>query len=187
MDFKETIYSKNVVEFVTVGVEYCLLLERSQSIERADFVDKSVKILPLLYLKAMLLPETLSESDELLEEFVTEEAYAMVVNEVSAVLKEKDDYLETFHPDMKYSDTPVIASISEDLADVYQDIKNFVSTFSIGHEASMYEALVVCKSNFSTFWGQKLVNAIGALHHLKFNVEEDEELESGDAEMKEWL
>ena len=173
--------------FRSVGVEYCLLLERSQPIERADFVDKSVKILPLLYLKAMLLPETLSESDEILEEFVTEEAYAMVVNEISAVLKDKDDYLETFHPDMKYSDTPVIASISEDLADVYQDIKNFVSTFSIGHEPSMYEALVICKTNFATFWGQKLVNAIGALHHLRFNVDDDAEFESESDEMKEWL
>lgn len=187
MNYKETIYSKNVVEFVTVGVEFCLLLEQVQRLERSDFVDKSVKILPLLYLKAALLPETLSESEELLEEFVTEEAYAMVVNEVSAVLKESDDYLETFHPDMKYSDTPVIASISEDLADIYQDIKNFVSTFSIGHEPSMYEALVICKTNFASFWGQKLVNVMGALHHLRYNGEENDDLESGEHEMNEWL
>ena len=187
MELKETVYSKNVVEFVTVGVEYCLLLERSQNHERADFVDKAVKILPLLYLKATLLPETLSESDELLEEFVTEEAYATIVNEVSSVLKDKDDYLETFHPDMKYSDTPVIASISEDLADVYQDIKNFVSTFSIGHEPSMYEALVICKTNFASFWGQKLVNAMGALHHLRFNENEEDSYQSDEENLKEWL
>lgn len=176
MSYKEIVYSKNVVEFVTVGVEYCLLLENAPKHTGKEFIEKAIKILPLLYLKASMLPKCELESDDEVEQFVTEEEYAHTVNSVSVLLKENDDYLETFHPDMKYSDTPVLASVSEDLGDVYQDLKNFVSVFSIGHEVSMNDALVICKENFAGFWGQKLVNAMGALHHICYNldVEEDE-------------
>lgn len=188
MSYQEIIYSKNVVEFVAVGVEYCHLLENAADGVTSDFIDKSTKILPLLYLKASLLPEREPESDELVEEFVTEEAYAVIVNTISALLKEKDDYLETFHPEMKFSDTAVLASISEDLADVYQDVKNFVMVFSLGHEPSMHDAMVVCRENFATFWGQKLVNAMGALHHLRYNFDASElYAEDEDDDLKEWL
>lgn len=182
MNYKEIIYSKNVVEFVTVGVEFCLLLENASKNTLSEFTDKAIKILPLLYLKATLLPACEIVSEDMVEEFVTEEEYAHTVNIISSLLKEKDDYLETFHPDMKYSDTPVLASISEDLGDIYQDIKNFASVFSIGHEVSMNDALVACKENFQGFWGQKLVNAMGALHHIRYNLDLEEEFFEEDNE-----
>jgi hypothetical protein len=186
MNQKEIIYSKNVIEFVTVGVEYCLLLEHASEYKAAEFVDKSVKILPLLYLKATLLPECSPLSEDFVEEFVTEETYAHTANVISSLLHEKDDYLETFHPEMKFSDTPVLASISEDLADIYQDIKNFVSIFSIGHEISMNDALVTCKENFAAFWGQKLVNAMGALHQLRYNADETDQYEPTEEGEEGW-
>lgn len=187
MSYQEIIYSKNVVEFVTVGIEYCHLVECASESSATDFIDKSTKILPLLYLKASLLPDSAAEQDEMIEEFVTEESYAVVVNSIATLLKEKDDYLETFHPEMKFSDTAVLASISEDLADIYQDVKNFVMVFSIGHEPSMHDAMVMCRDNFGTFWGQKLVNAMGALHHLKYNAEASELYDEEDDALKEWL
>ena len=39
---------------------------------------------------------------------------------------EKDDYLEVFNDDIEYSDQPITEFVSENLADKYQDIKNFV-------------------------------------------------------------
>lgn len=186
MSYKEIIYSKNVVEFVTVGVEYCLLLEHAAEMDSKTFIDRSVKILPLLYLKATLLPDCVAESDDAVEEFVTEENYAMTANTIAALLKEQDDYLESFHPEMKFSDTPVLASVSEDMADIYQDVKNFASVFSIGHEVSMNDALVICKENFGNFWGQKLVNAMGALHHLRFNADETERYDTNEEQEESW-
>lgn len=52
----QTIFDKNVIEFVTVAAEFCALLERAGQMKRHEFVDTSLKILPLLYLKASLLP-----------------------------------------------------------------------------------------------------------------------------------
>ena len=46
----QTIFDKNVIEFVTVAAEFCAFLERAERMKRSDFVDTSLKILPLLYL-----------------------------------------------------------------------------------------------------------------------------------------
>ena len=53
----QTIFDKNVIEFVTVAAEFCAFLERAERMKRSTFVDTSLKILPLLYLKASMLPK----------------------------------------------------------------------------------------------------------------------------------
>ena len=40
------IFSKNTIEFVTVGVEFCALMEKVQESEKCEFIDTTVKILP---------------------------------------------------------------------------------------------------------------------------------------------
>ena len=47
----QQVYSKDIVEFVTVGVEYCSLMERANELRRQEFNLNLVRILPLLYLK----------------------------------------------------------------------------------------------------------------------------------------
>jgi hypothetical protein len=188
MESNQVVFSKNVVEFVTVGVEYCRLLEQAIEYSRTEFVDRCVKLLPLLYLKATLLPDSVAENEEPAEEFVTEEAYGMIANTVASILGSKDDYLVTFHPEMKFSDTAVIANISEDLADIYQDIKNFTMVYSIGYEPSMNDALLTCKENFAAFWGQKLANGLAALHNLRFNEDElEDETDSEKEGQSDWF
>lgn len=137
-----------------------------------DFLDKAVKILPLLYLKATLLPEAEEDEDAEPELTVTEDMYESVRNRIAGLLGEKDSYLETFHPDMQYSDTPIAAFISENLADVYQDTGNFISLFRQGNEEVMLEAIVLCRKNFREFWGQQLLNALKALHAVRYSEEE---------------
>ena len=173
----QVIFDRNVIEFVTVAAEFCGFLERAEGMKRDKFVDTSLKILPLLYLKASLLPECEMMSDEYPENYVTEETYEILRMNIASVLTEKDDYLEVFLPDMAYSDTPIKKCISEDLADIYQDIKDFIFIFQLGLNETMNDSLVICKENFGNIWGQKLVNTLCALHDVKYNTSpfEDEE------------
>jgi len=173
----QVIFDRNVIEFVTVAAEFCGFLERAEGMKRDKFVDTSLKILPLLYLKASLLPECEMMSDEYPENYVTEETYEILRMNIVSVLTEKDDYLEVFLPDMAYSDTPIKKCISEDLADIYQDIKDFIFIFQLGLNETMNDSLVICKENFGNIWGQKLVNTLRALHDVKYNTSpfEDEE------------
>ena len=69
---------------------------------------------------------------------------------------------------MKYSDQPITKYISEDLADIYQDIKDFIFVFQLGLNETMNDALAICQENFALYWGQKLVNTLRALHDVKY-------------------
>lgn len=163
----KVIYDKNTIEFVTVAVSYCALIESAPRIEKNDFIFQSLGILPLLYLKALLLPSDIEPLyDEEVEVSVTEEIYEQIKMQISSLMQEDDDYLEVFHPDMPYSDTPILSTISEDLADIYQDIRNFIDVYRHEHPESMNDALYLCKSNFYEYWGQRLVNVQRALHAL---------------------
>lgn len=167
------IYERNTLEFVTVALEYCTFVEAAGQNGLFGFVDKAVKLLPLLYLKATLLPATEDDDEEEEPElFVTEDMYESVRNRIASLLGDKDSYLETFHPDMQYSDTPIAAFISENLADVYQDAGNFVSLFRQGNEVVMRQAINLCHTNFREFWGQQLLNALKALHAVRYSDEE---------------
>ena len=172
MTANNLIYNKNTLEFVTVTLEFCALMETSSKHTLFSFSDKAVKILPLLYLKATLLPsieEPYEEYDT--EHFITENTYEAIRFRTADLFGEYDSFLETFHPDMEYSDTPVAATISENLADIYQDLGDFAALFRQENEVVMNQALYFCEENFRLHWGQKLLNALKAIHVVRFNEE----------------
>jgi hypothetical protein len=166
-DTHPIVYDKSVIDFVTVAVEFSVFLEQEELPPRTEWIDKMLKILPLLYLKASLLPETHAIDDLPPATFVREEDYARVTSSVAALMGEEDVYLDVFVDDMKYSDRPVSAFVSENMADIYQDVRNFVSVYQFDLTDQMNDALTVCRENFLLFWGQKLVNVLRPLHALK--------------------
>jgi hypothetical protein len=170
----QVIFERNTVEFVTVAAEYCAFIERSEGMKRAEFVDTLLKVLPLLYIKASMLAECEMMGEDGLETFVTEDDYEVVRINLQELLADRDDYLEVFVEDMKYSDTPIRKSIAEDLADIYQDLKDFICVFQLGLNVTMNDSLCVCKEHFAEFWGQRLVNTMRALHDVKYNSSEDD-------------
>ena len=162
------VYSKNVIEFVTVANEFCNLVEHAGRETTRLFLNKTQKILPLLYLKVSVL-EDLNSYEELgLEKFVSEVDYNYLQQKMMNLLGEFDDFQEVFDPGMQFSDEPLSASISECLADIYQDLKDFLMTFRTGDELVMQEALWVCQDNFKNYWGQRLVNSLRAVHNLMY-------------------
>lgn len=166
---KSVVYAPAVVEFVTVAVRFCAYLENLGSESKREFSSTTAKLLPLLYIKATLLPENEPILDEEVETYVDEETYALISDKVAAVLKDSDTYLEVFMQDMKYSETPISAFISEDLADIYQDVKDFACVYETGMTENMNDALYTCNEHFKTYWGQKLVNVMRALHSLCYD------------------
>lgn len=165
----EGIYSRPSIEFITVANEYCGFLDLQNEFTPKTFVEKATKLLPLLYLKASLLPKFEHRLEEMPERFVTEYDYNHLSNNIAEKLGEKNDYLETFHEDMQYSDTPIVAYISENLADIYQDLKDTLSNFELAAEDVMNDAMAVCQENFQTIWGQALTNALKALHQICYS------------------
>ena len=181
MESRETgkiIYDKNVLSFVAVSVEFCHTLESDEELSREAWVAKMLRILPLLYVKGLMLPNELEMiNEEFPPLFVREEDYARVATNVAKIMREEDIYLDVFVEEMKYSDRPISAFVSENIADIYQDIRNFVSIYQFELTNQMQDALVICRQNFLLYWGQKLVNVLRPLHALmcrdnKINMDE---------------
>ncbi|MGN0048554.1 MAG: DUF5063 domain-containing protein [Bacteroides sp.] len=173
----QVIFDRNVVEFVTVAAEFCRLLEQAEGMKRSDFVDTILKMLPLLYLKAILLPPCETMGEEEPENYVTEETYEVLRMNLAAILADRDDYLDVFVSDMKYSDQPITRYISEELADIYQDVRDFIFVFQLGLNETMHDALAICQENFRLYWGQKLVNTLRALHEVRYASDDNDEPE----------
>ncbi|MCI5663481.1 MAG: DUF5063 domain-containing protein [Mediterranea sp.] len=173
----QVIFDRNVVEFVTVAAEFCRFLEQAEGMKRTDFVDTILKMLPLLYLKAILLPPCEIMGEEEPENYVTEETYEVLRMNLAAILADRDDYLDVFVSDMKYSDQPITRYISEELADIYQDIRDFIFVFQLGLNETMHDALAICQENFRLYWGQKLVNTLRALHEVRYASDDNDEPE----------
>lgn len=156
-------FAKGSIEFLTVANEVCKYME-ADTIDRANFIDKMRKLIPLLYMKAALVEPLPPVYDEEPEKFVDENDYEAMRSKLAAIMGDADQYLTAVHPDIRYSDTTVMATISESLTDVYQPLKDFVSCGRIGNEDLMNDALIVCIREFRSYWGARLLDAQLALH-----------------------
>ncbi|MEN8118008.1 MAG: DUF5063 domain-containing protein [Bacteroidota bacterium] len=190
-EVNKTVYSKNVVEFVTVANEFCATVENVDHISPSENLGKLQKILPLLYLKASVLPKTERVMDDELEKFVSELDYNVLHQKWLQLLKENDSFYEVFDPSIQFGDEKVTASISENLLDIYQDLKELLTSYSIGNEEVMNDSLAECIFHFEEFWGQQLVNVLRAVHMLIYsgtdlNENTNEEVKPGKGNPK-WL
>ena len=167
----EVILSKQTEDFVRTSLEFCVLVEKNTQSGREFFIENMIKVLPLLYLKISIIPAIEENYDSDLSVKVNEEMYNRVENAIGLLLGNDNLYLETFHPDIRLSDSPVAVKVSEDLADIYQDLGNFIAVFKNGQKETMNDSLALCILNFEKYWGQRLLNALRALHHIKYNDE----------------
>ncbi len=167
------VYQQPAIEFVTVAVQLCLYLEQIEGQDKSEFVEKMLCLLPLLYLKARLLPKATEELDGFPERFVTEQEYEDIRQKVAQCMGADDTYLEVFVEDMRYSDEPITAFVSENIADIYQEVKDLACNYQTREEAVMNDALVNCIEAFEQHWGQKLLNVLRPLHAVACEGEQE--------------
>ena len=175
------VYSKNVIELITVANEFCSFLERSDEMESVDFLSRLQKMLPLLYLKASLLPKFDFDAEDDLEKYVTEVEYNLIQQKILAHTGAGDDYQEVFIPGMQFSESALTSSIAENVADIYQDMKDLIMSFRTMNDEVMEQALWESQNNFAQIWGQKLVNCLRAVHNLIYseNTTDDDSFQEG--------
>lgn len=160
--------SNNQLTVIALANEYCQAIELAASVEPADFINKMVRLLPRIYIAVTdLAPEQFSEPEYALDAMHLDEAYYnQLRGNIAALLGEDDTYLETFHEDMKYSDTPIAATISEGLADIFQVMFDFVEDVKNSELEQQREYFGQLREDFSTFWGQTLCNVMRPLNEL---------------------
>jgi hypothetical protein len=118
------------------------------------------------------VPKAEQELDGYSEQFVTEQEYEAVRESIAGLLGSDDSYLEVYMEDMRYSDEPITAFVSENIADIYQEMKDLACNYQTQNESVMNDALVACLEAFEQHWGQKLLNVLRPLHALSLSNDE---------------
>jgi hypothetical protein len=186
MEISQVVYSSPVIEFVAVANEYCSFAENAVSFSKRDFLQKSARILPLLYYKASLLPVVDSAFEEGNEKYVSENQYEFIRLAIVSKLGSHNDYQEVYDPVYRDSNEASYGSLAEDIADIYQDLKDFIMVYRVGTVEIMQEALFEIRTGFEQYWGQRLVNALRVIHSLITGDDplEDENTEKPEDEIK---
>lgn len=164
---QDNIHSKNVIEVITIANELCIFLEEIEKYEKQYICLYLQKILPLLYLKGALLPDIELSSDEANERFVTQEQWEIIYNAVKIKLG-KDDLFLFIDYATKLDDENEKGSIAEFMADIYQDLKDFLLLFQKNTRSAQENAVYSCKELFEDNWGMKLINVHKAIHMLLY-------------------
>lgn len=160
-----------MIAVTALSADYCHTLETCRDLEAGEFVDRMLNLLPRLYLAFTEVnpqEETILEEDEYFESYVDEDFYDSIRRNVEILLGPDDTFLETFEENMKYSDTPIAASISECLADIFQPLFNFISIVKDTEGEEIGAAYRECRENFEGYWAQTLCNVLRAINNLKY-------------------
>lgn len=164
--FLEPENSINVLEFLRVAHEFCLFTEKAAEKDKEQISDFFLKIGPLLYLKGELLPEIDPEYPETTERFVTEEEWQDVFNVHRAAFNQQDEYFHVNYEEFNEYEA-VKASISENITDIYQDLKDFILLYQKNSQAARQNAVHECRDLFESRWGHKILSNMRYLHFLQ--------------------
>lgn len=178
----------NALAFIALGNEFCSTLEQLAAgssplaDSRGEFVATMLNYIPRLYISATDLRSLPSAGDgefdsagidEVpddwgVEQRLDEDYYESVRRAIEGVMGEEDVYLEVFEEDMKYSDTPVSASVAEGLADMFQSLYNFIETVRDAPSWRVTMALRSAKEEFEHYWSRTACNLMRALNNIRY-------------------
>lgn len=171
------IYAHDTLEFVAVCTRFCAVLEQCEKLTQEEFVRTLLTLLPLLYMKRQMLPEVDADVAFMPDAQVTEDDYNYVRDSAYRLLQGQDAYEILARGDDMQTEATRWCSVSEGLADMYQALRNFVAVYQQRIESCMPAALWQVCEDFELFWGQTLLDTLGQLHRIRYNMNtsEDEE------------
>ena len=158
MDEQTKIKVENFAEIVR---RYCVWAE-SQFVEIEVEMQTAQIILAELNYFVLELPDDDSD-DEIKLEDVSTEQWKAVQNRFRSL--PVDGYWTIFDPSKVEEKESVYTELSDDLADIYRDIKYGLLLFDAGHFS---EAIWEWKFHFRIHWGRHLLNAQKVIYSWNF-------------------
>jgi len=168
------VVSANVLDMFTVANEFCIFTEKAEKYNVDEVLQYYAKICPLLYLKGAILPVVEPDEDYFGERFVNEDQWESIYNSLLPLFADRDEFFT-----LSYENTdniPLRASISEHLADIYQDLQDFVLLYQKNHTYAKQNAVYECRKLFTSHWGARISALLPAIHAIAFHTEAEDDL-----------
>jgi len=155
--------AKCIERFVALSRNYCELIENLDSNE--TFLRCIHELLPKLYSAALDLPSVDTGSSKPLRSAVSMPKWQKVFHALQQKIGDCDRYHEVFSA---YESTDsVTGMLSDDLADMYGDLKSGLAAYDQDSACSIAEAVWHWRFNFRAHWGEHLTGALRALYWLE--------------------
>ena len=169
----DPVYSRKVLEMITVANEFCLFLEKAEDYSAEELLSFLQKISPLIYLKGALLPDIEVEDEDATEHYVSEEQWESLFNILYHKFGERDLFYFVDQHEKSHAD-PVKGSLAECFTDIYQDLKDFLLLYQKPLKIFKENAVRDCKRLFETRYGYRLLIAQAAVHCIQFPGSQDD-------------
>ncbi len=163
------VYSSALVDFVKAANEFCHFLEQVKGSEGKTFIADSLRHLAEIYVLFLKAGETEPVFDSPPEPTVTEPEWSALFQRIAEILGLSNGILRVAEEEEFDRSELVNHTISEDMADVYQELRDFTVIYSRGLEELTNDAAWELKVRFGEHWGVKLLRALSALHLLYVN------------------
>ena len=169
----EKVKSSTVLELIRVAHEFCVFTEGVEKTEVKDVLSFYQKVLPLMYIKGSLLPDLTDVDNSFAERYVSEEHWEQVFMSIKTKFGD-DEYYWIVDQNREM----IKASLAENIADIYQDMKDFVVLFQKNQLAAKENAVYDVKKFLAFHWGPRLTNSLNHIHNLNYALEikENEDL-----------
>ncbi len=147
--------------YVSILEEYFALIENCRSFPKYRFFNECARLLPVIYSASLDLPKT-EGGDEEIE--IDESKLAKPMADIGNLLGEQDAYHEVFDPLIdEYS---LITVISDDLSDIYLDLKSGYLKYIKGTDESISQAIWDWRFSLQHHFGDHLVDVMRPIHRL---------------------
>ena len=132
--------------FAQTAEEYCSIVENAETFQRAEFATLCFRLVSKLLKEASELPAA-----PLIEKVhsIGNEEYSRIVFKLKNVLVDKDYYRMFFDP-YEQDVEPIYGSLSDDLADIWRDLKGGFEAYRSG---SVEGAIGEWRFAFAHHWG----------------------------------
>lgn len=159
---------RSIQEMVMVANEFCHFIENAENQSVEIILSVLQKMMPLMYLKGSLLPTIEVKNEDALTFFVTEEDWTNIYSMLKKKLQ-MDDLFLFVEDDADKDEVPSQKSISEDLADVYQDLKDCLQLLKLNTKDAQENSISELQKLFISHWGIRVCRLQYAIHFIRNN------------------
>lgn len=153
-----------VESFIAEARNYCALIETDDEPNSWVFAQKCLAAVLRLHYHALALPAGAPDSADALDQ-IDHEAWQAIMNRIQQKLA-RDQYWVIFEPLEEAQPEADIGSISDDLADIWRNIKDGLLWIDRGQPQSINDAVWHWRITFETHWANHASGAACALTAL---------------------
>ena len=157
--------SQPIDSFAELAASYCTLIERHGDYTAQEFIARVREVLPQLYYYALRLPD-METTDQELDHNINHDEWSATCCSLRRKFGINDHYWEIYEPLKLEHDDPVAGSLSDDLADIWRDLRPGVTRWSDSSDTMQKQIIWEWRFSFHQHWSNHAVDALRVINWI---------------------